>query len=166
MNPPPLQGQQALPYALPSRPSFPRPILISLVASICLYLVSCFLPALAMDRTGGHPRSTMYGGFILLIGWAGLFTGVIAWFANPVGLVAVLLLILRKFKAAFVTGLVAVGLAATTLMLFVQDLPGDEGGVTKSRLAVLLPGFYLWLIAIGLIPVSAYLFGMKGRQQN
>lgn len=108
----------------------------------------------------------MYGGFILLIGWAGLFTGVIAWFANPVGLVAVLLLILRKFKAAFVTGLVAVGLAATTLMLFVQDLPGDEGGVTKSRLAVLLPGFYLWLIAIGLIPVSAYLFGMKGRQQN
>ena len=129
-----------------------RPIVIPLG----LFLVACALPCLQMKT------EALYGGVILLMGWMGMFAGVWGWFANPLFLLGLLFGALGKRVPAMVFGALAVLVALTVFGSVGKELPGDEGGVTKTAIVGLMPGAYLWLLGVILLPVTGYF--VKGRE--
>jgi hypothetical protein len=78
---------------------------------------------------------------VLVIGWLGPLFKQIAWYANPVMVLSLVFLLFRRWLTAMVIALVALAIAANTLLLFSRDLPADEGNVIKLRLEHLAPGF-------------------------
>ena len=69
-------------------------------------------------------------------------------YANPVGVLALLLLFLKKRTVAVIVGVIAVAIAFSVLNDIGRQLPGDEGGVTHTYIARVLPGFYIWMRAL------------------
>ena len=63
---------------------------------------------------------------------------------------------LRRPMLATVFGIIAVALAATTISIVGRELPGDEGNVTKTTVIRLLPGFYVWIASIAVVPLTAF----------
>jgi hypothetical protein len=133
---------------------------ILIVASLILYAVACCLPALEW-RGDNNPRDIMFGLRALAVGWSGIFAGVLAWLANPVWLLALCLAFFRKPWPGAIAGIIALLIALTVFRDLGRDLPGDEGNVTKTRIAALLPGAYAWFASIGLSIFAALLARRK-----
>ncbi len=128
-----------------------------------LFVISCFMPALTVQKTGGAPPAAAdaWGGLqALAIGWMGLFTGMLPWFANPLWLAASVFLLTNRWRvAALVLCIVALALAATTFGLIGQDFPADEGGVTMQSITRLETGAYVWFACLVCqMLTAAYLF--------
>jgi hypothetical protein len=66
-----------------------------LVVSLALFAKACCLPALEFRISNG-PNDVMWGARALVVGWSGIFAGVMAWYANPMWLLGLLLWALRK----------------------------------------------------------------------
>lgn len=120
-----------------------------------LFAIACCLPALEFSRSAGG-TDTQWGANILAVGWSGIFAGVTAWYANPVWLLALVLAWFRKPTLAAVAGLVPIGIAATTFSLFGQVLPADEGNVNHMTLIRLLPGCYVWMASLAVLPLVVF----------
>lgn len=133
------------------------------VALGCLVLfgVACAAPALEFLDTNASSLNVMQGFQILLMGWMGVFVGQLAWFANPLFALGLLLLSLRRRTAALVSGAVAVLVACDTFVLFSQQLPANEGDVGKLILQHLKAGFYLWAAALVLLPLGALILRQR-----
>jgi hypothetical protein len=129
----------------------PVPVLISLL----LFVIACALPALEF-KNSDKPNDVMLGLRALAVGWSGIFAAIIAWYANPFWLASLVLAYLRRPVLATVLGIIAVTLAATTISIVGRELPGDEGNVTKTTVIRLLPGFYVWIASIGILPLTAF----------
>jgi len=99
----------------------------------------------------------MLGLRALAVGWSGIFAGVLSWYANPVGLAAVILICLRKRIPALLLGLAATALACTAFSVVGRELPGDEGNVTKTAVVKLLPGCYVWMASFIALSAAALL---------
>lgn len=128
-----------------------------LIGSLVLYVIACCLPALEFKNSGSAVATdVMLGLRALAVGWSGIFAGVFAWYANPAGLVSLILMVLRKPAPSLVFAVIAIALASTTFLLIGRELPGDEGGVTKTTVVKLLPGFYVWMASIVAVPVAAW----------
>lgn len=123
--------------------------------SLGLYAVACCLPALEW-RKDHSANDVMLGLRALAVGWSGIFAGVLAWYANPLWLLGLLLATLRKPTAATIAGIVAIGIACTVFQDLGRELPGDEGGVTKTAMIRVLPGCYVWLASLVLLPLAAW----------
>jgi hypothetical protein len=125
-----------------------------LIASLVLFVVACCLPALEF-RKSNNTHDVMFGLRAFVVGWSGFFAGVNAWFANPVWMLGMILVVVGKNHMGLVTGVVAIAIAATTFSILGRELPGDEGNVTKTTVIKLLPGCYVWLASLVLLPIAA-----------
>ncbi len=125
-----------------------------LFATVVLYLIACCLPALEF-KNSDKPNDIMFGLRALAVGWSGIFAGVMAWYANPFWMLGLILALLRKPVFAAVAGVIAIAIALTTFSVIGRELPGDEGGVTKTTVIRLLPGFYVWIASLVALPVTA-----------
>jgi hypothetical protein len=127
-----------------------------LLASMALFVIACCLPALEW-RSTNDPRDVMLGLRALAVGWSGIFAGVFAWYANPFWMLGLLFGFLRKPVPAALIGLIAIGVSCTTFLAIGQELPGDEGNVTKTTIVRLLPGCYLWMASLVALPAAVLL---------
>jgi hypothetical protein len=120
---------------------------IVITASIILYAVACCLPALEFKNSNSAP-DIMFGLRALVVGWSGIFAGVFGWYANPLWVFALFFCLLRKPGFGAVFAVAALAIALTTFGVVGQELPGDEGNVTRTTVVALLPGFYVWLASL------------------
>ena len=115
-----------------------------LAISVVLYVVACNLPALEFRRNEAG-TDVWYGGQAAGIGWLGIFVGQVAWFANPLWLLAGVLLFAGRPKWSMACSCLALLLSLDTWSLYDQVLAGDEGGVSKLYLRRIREGTYVWL---------------------
>ena len=119
--------------------------------SLVLFAVACGLPALRFDL------NVYSGPAVLLMGWAVIAQGVIAWYANPIWLFGLVMAALGKTRVAAMACLLALTVGCSTLLLFHQTLwDGQEGGHVQ-RLQQILPGGYAWLASLAASPLGALL---------
>ncbi len=127
-----------------------RSLLVLIPAA--LYVVACCLPAIEW-KNSAKPNDVSIGLRALALGWAGLFAGVLAWYANPLWLAGVVLTALRKPMWGIVPGLIAITIACTVFRDIGRELPADEGDVAKMTMIRLLPGCYVWLASLVSLPI-------------
>lgn len=112
----------------------------AVLAAIALaWVASLFLPG--ADVAGGPSVSGLE---VLARGWRGAESGVFAWYANPLFIVALALAAWRFDAAAGALACVACVLALTS---FAAAETARGAGVAVPPLS-LAAGFYLWLIAL------------------
>jgi hypothetical protein len=131
--------------------NMPIPLMISLV----LFAVACCLPALEFRNSNGA-NDVMYGLRALVVGWSGIFAGVVAWYANPCWLLSLVLGLFRRPLTATLVGVVAIAIAACTFAVVGRELPGDEGNVTRTTVIRLLPGCYVWMASMAVLPFAVF----------
>ena len=128
--------------------------------SAVLFVAACSIPALEFRNSQG-PTTVMWGANALAVGWSGIFAGVVAWYANPFLLLGLILGLLRKPTPAAVAGVIAFLIGCSTFAILGRELPGDEGGVTKTTVIRLFPGCYLWLLSLAAVPLTPVLARSK-----
>jgi hypothetical protein len=137
----------------PTQP-FSNPMNILLLVSGALFIAACAMPSLEFKNSKGVD-DVMLGLRALVVGWSGVFAAVVAWYANPFYLLGVVLAYFRQPVLALLAGLVAIAISATVFSVVGRELPGDEGNVTKTTIIKLLPGCYVWLTSMILLPIAA-----------
>lgn len=94
-----------------------------------------------------------YGYLILAFGWVATFDGNFAWWGNPLFFIAVIFAISKNRKITLISSLSAFILG---LMAFLfTDRLRNEGGVNDFIVDHLGSGYYLWMIAIAILIVTA-----------
>ena len=113
--------------------------------SILLYLAS--LTQNPYRTAWPAPEGQYFGGLaLLLIGWVGVFGGVVAWLANPALLMAWIFTFSRYRRAeAVICALAALGLALS--FLSVKEIDVDEAGNHAKIISYAL-GYWLWVGSI------------------
>jgi hypothetical protein len=99
--------------------------------------MSLFVPALYTSA------EDIRGFWILITGWMGLFFFQLAWYANPLNILA-FLLVLRHPRLSVLLSLVALFLASETFLFY--EIPT---GINQEKLYIteLGLGFYFWYFA-------------------
>jgi hypothetical protein len=129
---------------------------------LAFFLIACASPALVFITTGGSTE-VWEGAKVLGLGWMGMLVGQIAWCANPVMVLSLIFLLFRRWLAAAILTLVALAIAANTLLLFSQEIPVDEASTSKLRLEHLGIGFYFWVASMIVVVVGAIILRRRGR---
>jgi hypothetical protein len=138
-------------FAAP-RPSNPARFII-LGVSLLLFSIACLLPSLVFF---GNSGTDIWQGYrILFLGWMGPMFGQFAWCANPLLLVSMVTLVIRRWVITIVISILTLLLAANTFLLFFQEVPADEAGVNMLELQYLHVGAYLWFVSILTILIGA-----------
>jgi hypothetical protein len=119
-----------------------------------LYLLACALPALEFSNEN-LPNENWPGIQVLAIGWLGGFLYQFAWYANLPLLLALILLLLRRWVGVLVSGVLALLLAMNTFLLYSQRVPANEGGTSYLHLVQVKIGFYFWVLSILALCVGA-----------
>jgi hypothetical protein len=127
---------------------------ILLFISLFLFLVACCLPAVTFKSNTGE-IDVMLGLRALAVGWSGIFAGVFAWYANLFWLTGMILVWLRKPVPGMVLGIIALLIAYSAFALVGRVLPADEGNVNHNTVVKPLPGSYVWMVSLVLLPVAA-----------
>jgi hypothetical protein len=127
---------------------------IFLFTSLFLFLVACCLPAV-MFKSNTGAIDVMLGLRAFAVGWSGIFAGVFAWYANPFWLIGLILVWLRKPVPGMVPGIIAILTAYSAFALAGRVLPADESNVNHNTVVKLLPGSYVWMASLVLLPVAA-----------
>jgi hypothetical protein len=138
--------------------------------SLVSYLVACCVPALELTTTSPEnlipvAHAKMWGFQLLLRGFMGVFTGTIGWFANPLWAVALLLVFFKRLKAALFVSLLSVAIALSSITVIGRDLAVWESDPYHQRVSALLPGFFVWIASLALVPLTCWL-KMKGSKQE
>jgi len=120
------------------------------MASVILFAIACALPALDFNK------DIMSGINVLAVGWSGIFTGVVAWYANPIWLLGLILAFAGKPKLAAIAGVIAFLIGCTTFTLFGRELPADEGNVNHMTLMRTLVGCYVRLASLATLPLVLF----------
>lgn len=114
--------------------------------SLGLAVLSLWLPAI---EGSGFP--TLSGLDVLRRGAPAWRDGVVAWYANPALVIALVLCWLERFRIAFLAALIALALALSSFWAgslaasFGRSVPAFGFGT----------GFYVWLAAFVLAPLAA-----------
>jgi len=128
-----------------------RVVLVSLV----LFVIACCLPALEFKHSNG-PNDWMSGAGVLLMGCLGIFVGIGAWYANFFWFVGMVLGLFRKGILTAIAGIIAVAIALNTFSIIGRVLPADEGNVAHMTVVRLLPGCYVWMASLVVLPLAAF----------
>jgi hypothetical protein len=91
-----------------------------------------------------------------LVGFVCLLFGFsyLAWFANPLFLVSIILLLLNRSGMALATSTVSLILAGTTFLI--QKAPFNEAG-HMANVVGYGPGFYFWIASMSVILLTSLL---------
>lgn len=119
---------------------------LSLPTRLIIYIgFSLFLLSLALTSlfTSGDD---IQGYWILVLGWIGLIIFQFSWFANPLNLLALLLVNQRPVVALLLSTLAFI--LASQTFVFVEIPTGTSTG--KIHIKELGLGFYIWYLAQGL----------------
>ncbi|MCB9612438.1 MAG: hypothetical protein H6721_21130 [Sandaracinus sp.] len=145
----------------PRRPvePFDRLRWIAIVVSLVALGLGSALPTGDFVDSHGAPVSWQ-GIAFLACGWFGPVLGapVCGWYANPMLMLAWLLLALRRYRGATIVACIGLVLAASSLWLFDVEVMQNEGGVNNLRLRGFSAGFYVWWVAL-LAPVGFSIAG-------
>jgi len=125
------------------------------LASLLLFVIACCIPALEF-KNSSRPNDLMWGANALAVGWSGIFAGVMAWYANPFWVVGLFLGFIRKPLPAAIAGVLSLLIAFTVFKDIGRELPGDEGGVTRTTIIRLLPGCYLWMASQAMLVLGVF----------
>ena len=130
--------------------------------SLWLYVIACGLPALELTTTTGAQHTpvahnTMWGFQILLSGYLGIFYGIFAWFANPLWILALLLIFFKWVKTALVVSLASLAIALTTFLIIGKDLAVWESDLYHQHPSALLVGSFLWMASLAVVPLACQL---------
>ncbi len=87
----------------------------------------------------------------------GIFFGIIAWFANPLWVVALLLISSKCVKAALAVSLAAFGISCTSFLAIGKDLAVWESDMYHQHPSALLPGCFLWIASLAVVPLACWL---------
>lgn len=129
---------------------------IFVVASLAMYVLSCFLPCFHVEE-----KENIYDGyFVLLLGWAGVFihAGIrihfVAWYANILYFIA---LFSHKHKVSILLAFLAfvVSLLFIGCPYIVVNEAGNISSITKIDI-----GYVIWVISILLLFIAC---GIGGR---
>lgn len=124
---------------------------------------ACCLPVFSLQgRQHAEP-----GVSLLLIGWLGLFEifdghfESLGWLANPLFLIATILLLRRQYRRAFMSGAIASGFATTSFLI--HEMMINEAGHSRAVVGY-GAGFWLWQAAIGLCALAPAALLMRSRR--
>lgn len=96
---------------------------------------------------------------LLLIGWLGVFEGIVAWLANPALLLAWIFTLSRKRRVeAVICSLAALGLALS--FLSVKEMDRDEAGHHAKIISYGL-GYWLWIGSIATAYAGSMVAGFR-----
>ena len=111
---------------------------------------------LFLSSLGFNTLILSQGDSSFLIGFVCLLFGFsyVAWFANPLLLLSVVLLLLNRSGMALATSAASVILATTTFLI--HKAPFNEAGHMADVVGY-GPGFYLWLASISAILLASVL---------
>ncbi|MCE4065418.1 hypothetical protein LXM63_09940 [Chryseobacterium gleum] len=108
-----------------------------------IIIISIFIFILSLPFTAVYTEPHNVDGLTcLLLGWAKMSGGGIAWMANPLLLTAAFLLLMKKPKASLVISFLA--FALTLCFLAVKEITVDEAG-HQNPITGYGPGYYLWI---------------------
>ncbi|HJK89639.1 MAG TPA: hypothetical protein RMH85_12310 [Polyangiaceae bacterium LLY-WYZ-15_(1-7)] len=135
---------------------------------IALGALALFLAGSALPATYFTGNDDVYVGYqYLACGWMGPCNSAAplwGWYANPLFLTALILMMLRRgFTAAVLAGL-GFAIALQSLQL-VHGLAPNEGGVVTLDFVGWGPGFFLWLASQGVLFVGGLAFGIWQRRR-
>jgi hypothetical protein len=125
-----------------------------LLAAVVLFAVSLVLPAITYDVSG--TSDSMSGLSLLLMGWFNVFAGVAGWLANPFFAFGCVAVLLRRKITSIVLLVLSLLLAISSVQLFSSGVMKDESGVLYP-LQYFSAGFYVWLAAIVVALISAFI---------
>jgi putative flippase GtrA len=109
---------------------------------VALYLsVGLFLLSLLNDGYYAEGQSSP-AWLLLLIGWIGVFSGTLAWLANPLLIGAWILLLCKRTSLSLIAALVAMAFMLT--FLFQKTVISSEAP-TYSRISGYGLGYGLWI---------------------
>jgi len=118
------------------------------LASVVLFAVCLTQDGFYIE--GANPRAWASALYLFLIGWLGLLSGTIAWFANPLLIAAWVLFWLRRYW-------IALALGAAALFCALSFLNVDTVVVSEAPTFAKVTGFGLgyWLWITSMIVITA-----------
>jgi len=108
-----------------------------LAAAVLAWLAALLLPAISV------PGMTLDGFDVLERGWEGATRAVLAWYANPLFVIAIVLGLQRHHRSAVFVAFAALALALSSFAT--NELAALTGRSVPD--VTLLAGFYVWLAA-------------------
>jgi hypothetical protein len=147
--------------------------------SLFLYGVAQALPCLLfnvvpIDAAGGglsDPNNVyaMKGIELTFFGMIGLLflqIPAIGWFANPLYWLGCITFLMQRYRFSAIAGMAAILIGFSgTFSAFWFNLPADSGGVSELALSQFLLGFWLWLVAPGVIALVSMISWRKQSAQ-
>ncbi len=123
--------------------------IVAAAAATLLFIAALTLPAFYLENGDSFP-----GIMCAILGWVPVepYANCIAWLANPLFFLAILLLVISKPKLALVSSLLSVMLTPATF--FVEDVLVNEGG-TKSDVIGFGPACFVWIAGCALPAIGA-----------
>ncbi len=135
------------------KPSAHHPQDLLLITKVSIF-TALFLFALSLMLTSIFTSGEdVQGYWILLMGWAGLLIFQFSWFANPINLLA-LLLLQQQPKMALLLSSFAFIFASQSFLLSEIPTGISHGKIFIKELGL---GFYLWYLAQGLFLVGTFI---------
>jgi len=128
--------------------------------SFALFLLSLCLPSATILQNPGSEYAYSFhraGIILFFMGIIGPVYGNFAFLANPLLLVGWLMISAQKYRGAAITLFIAFLFTFQVQQLHSHKVYEDEGGVNFSYMTHLLPGWYVWLLAI-LFPFAAAVY--------
>lgn len=131
-------------------------ILAKLLIIAGLICFSLSLYSVALFTSGDD----LYGIWVLLIGWMGIFLFQLSWFANPLNLLA-LLILSSKPKLSLLLTMIAFLLA--TQSFFFSEIPTslNQEKIFMKEFGI---GFYLWYVANVLFVVAILITNIQRKK--
>jgi hypothetical protein len=120
------------------------------LASIALFVVCLTQDGFYIE--GPNPRAWASGFYLFLLGWLGLLSGTIAWFANPLLISAWVLFWLRRYWIALALGVAALFCALSFLnvdTVVVSEAP------TFAKVTGYGLGYWLWIASMMVITLGS-----------
>jgi hypothetical protein len=131
--------------------------------SLLLYVIACCSPALELTTTTTQAQlapvahETMWGYQVLRSGYMGLSFGIIAWLANPLWAVALVLVAFKWVKVALAVSLASLVISLTTFLAIGKDLAVWKSDIYHQHVSAMLFGSFLWMASLALVPLVCWL---------
>ncbi|WP_073553053.1 hypothetical protein [Elizabethkingia meningoseptica] len=138
-----------------------KAVKIILIISIGLFVLSLTQTAVFMNKGGDD--NYMLSIACLLLGWAEVFEGGIAWLANPLLFISWILFLIKQTRITAFISLAALLLSLSYLSA--STITIDEGG-NKADIISYGAGYYLWVLSSLSLFIGCIWIIISGKKTN